>query len=264
MYVPQDTSATSHVRAYLTVYLASPIRPQSSPKTPQGTPHGSLLPLDPSCLSISNNNGGFAESGIAVPVTPTTTNQARRLVTPVHTFAQSRMEVDDYLLHHFSRVDEVGCGEFSAVYRVAYPKRASLGLGSSAHVPPGSPPPGRAYAVKKSRRPFQGNRDRDIKLKEVRILKSLGNAQHVLHYVNSWERSGHLYIQTEYCDEGSLQKFLSEIGRQGRLDDFRIWKIIQDLTLVCILRSQSSPKLWLTDKLAAGTEGNPRGRLHPP
>ncbi|SPN97284.1 related to protein kinase SWE1 [Cephalotrichum gorgonifer] len=209
----------------------SPIRLRDSP-TPM-TPRGGVLPLDPSRLSI--HHGASTDNQIAVPVTPTT-SQARRLITPVHSLARSRMEVDEYLLHKFARVDEVGQGEFSTVYRVAYAKqkRASVGLdfrSSASRTPPGSPPPGKAFAVKKSRRPFQGLRDREAKLKEVRILKALSNGNHVLHYINSWEIDNHLYIQTEYCDEGTLEKFLGDVGRQGRLDDFRIWKILHDLSL---------------------------------
>jgi mitosis inhibitor protein kinase SWE1 len=41
-----------------------------------------------------------------------------------------------------------------------------------------------------------------------------------------------LYIQTEYCEEGTLDRFLGHVGRGGRLDDFRIFKILQDLCLV--------------------------------
>lgn len=226
---------------------------RGSPKTPQE----GVLPLDPSRLSISN--GGSAENRISVPVTPTT-SQARRLVTPKHSFARSRMEVDAYLLHHFGKVDEVGHGEFSAVYRVAYPK-----TGSGSSIPRSSlstPPPGKAFAVKKSRRPFIGNDDRQKRLKEVRIIQSLRDAQHVVQYIDSWAIDGHLYIQTEYCDEGTLQSFLGKIGRQGRLDDFRIWKIIHDLSLVCRCLYPIPPLTWLTDGLALGNQGDPPSRVH--
>ncbi|MBE3046770.1 protein kinase [Candidatus Bathyarchaeota archaeon] len=157
------------------------------------------------------------------------------------------MEIDPYLLHEFCKVDEVGCGEFSAVYRVAYPK----GEGAETFVPRASlksPPPGKAFAVKKSRRPFLGNDDREKRLKEVQILQSLRDGQHIVRYIDSWAINDHLYIQTEYCDEGTLQAFLGKIGRQGRLDDFRIWKIVHDLALVSLLLSPLRHRLlthWL-------------------
>jgi mitosis inhibitor protein kinase SWE1 len=94
------------------------------------------------------------------------------------------------------------------------------------------------FAVKKSRHPFTGPKDRDVKLREVRILQALTHAEHVVRYIDSWEHSSHLYIQTEFCEEGTLDKFLGNVGRGGRLDDFRIFKMLQDLCLVSgLLRS---------------------------
>jgi mitosis inhibitor protein kinase SWE1 len=199
-----------------------------------------MLPPDPSRLFISGHVEGksFEEKkATAVPVTPTTGLRARRLVTPVNVHGAGRLDLDEYLCKRFARVDPVGKGEFSTVYRVAYPKHSTaLARNDSYESPrlavPGSPAPGTAFAVKKSRHPYHGARDRDLKLKEVRILSSLTAAHHVLRFISSWELNGHLYIQTEYCDEGTLDKFLGNIGRQGRLDDFRIWKILHDLSLV--------------------------------
>jgi mitosis inhibitor protein kinase SWE1 len=53
-----------------------------------------------------------------------------------------------------------------------------------------------------------------------------------VQYIDDWEHNFHLYIQTEFCEEGTLDKFLANIGQVGRLDDFRIYKILQDLCLV--------------------------------
>jgi len=63
------------------------------------------------------------------------------------------------------------------------------------------------------------------------VLKALGQSDHVVHLIDSWEDK-YLYIQTEYCEEGSLDIFLSQVGRKGRLDDFRIWKIMLELSMV--------------------------------
>jgi mitosis inhibitor protein kinase SWE1 len=49
--------------------------------------------------------------------------------------------------------------------------------------------------------------------------------------MDSWENNGHLYIQTEFCEEGSLDGFLAQAGLKARLDDFRIWKILLELSL---------------------------------
>jgi len=151
--------------------------------------------------------------------------------------ARNRIELDEFLLGKFSRVEPIGGGEFSTVFKVAYAKqhRSSIGadFGNSVQgTPQGNPPPGKAFAIKKVRRPFAGARDREIKLREVRILSSLRFAPHIIQLVDSWEVDGHLYMQTEFCDEGSLDVFLAKNGRDGRLDDFRIWKILEDVSLV--------------------------------
>jgi len=41
-----------------------------------------------------------------------------------------------------------------------------------------------------------------------------------------------LFIQTEFCENGSLDLFLREYGNIERLDEFRVWKILVELTLV--------------------------------
>lgn len=51
-------------------------------------------------------------------------------------------------------------------------------------------------------------------------------------FVDSWEEQGHLYIQTEFCEEGTLDVFLAQTGLKARLDDFRIWKILLELSVV--------------------------------
>ena len=91
--------------------------------------------------------------------------------------------------------------------------------------------PQRVFAVKKSKNAYAGAKDRQRKLKEVETLKALGHSDHVLSFVDSWEDKGHLYIQTEFCEENTLDVFLATVGHDGRLDDFRIWKILLELTL---------------------------------
>jgi len=118
-------------------------------------------------------------------------------------------------------------GEFSIVYRVSKPTAmAFVGKRQTA------PGPDQSWAVKKSKKPYQGLRDRESKLKEVQVLRELQGQQHILEYFDCWEANNHLYIQTEYCDNGSLSKFLAEAGFKARLDDFRIWKILLEVSMV--------------------------------
>lgn len=212
---------------------ASPVE-QRSPRTP--STHV-VLP-DASCLSISNPT---ESKSAATPVTPSgrdsfqsTTTQ---LMTPVNAGRGGNADVDDSLYSRFDKVEMVGKGEFSSVYRVVkagYSRASFLSVfsGTPTKNPRESPEPDRIYAVKKARRQFTGPKDRLSKLREVHALQALTHADHVVHYVDSWEFNQYLYIQTEYCDEGTLDKFLSNIGRKGRLDDFRIWKVIHDIGLV--------------------------------
>lgn len=196
-----------------------------------------MLPLDTSRLSLSQINEN-AESSMPPPVTPTTGRDFRSstsiFVTPVND-RTSDLDIDAILYSKFDKVEQVGKGEFSTVYRVT--KTSQNLFSGSLSLTPGrdvgqSPTRNQVYAVKKSRHAYNGPKDRDAKLREARILQSLSHAEHIVHYIDDWEHNFHLYIQTEYCEEGTLEKFLGNVGRGGRLDDFRIFKILQDLSLV--------------------------------
>jgi mitosis inhibitor protein kinase SWE1 len=226
------------------------------------TPQESMLPPDPSGLSISNSRDGQAvklgvsRASMPPPATPTTARDYfahmgdRRLsTTPISTFAPS--DIDLSLSSRFEKVEMIGSGEFSQVYRVTQIQTAlstpSIYLGPNgspiqSRTPP-TPMPERVFAVKKSRQPFQGTRDRQKKLQEVNVLKALGHSDHVIDLIDSWEEKQHLYIQTEFCEEGSMDIFLLKTGRKGRLDDFRIWKIMLELSQVCDSLLIQSPRL---------------------
>ena len=205
-----------------------------------------MLPPDPSGLSISNPRDGQAakpsvgSASMPPPATPTTgrdyfakVGNGRISTTPISGFAPA--EIDESLTSRFEKAEMIGTGEFSRVYRVTQrPISAtqSFYFGSAGSPLVGTPPtprPERVFAVKKSRQPYQGLRDRQRKLQEVNVLKSLGHSDHVVHFIDSWEEKNYLYIQTEFCEEGSLDLFLSQVGRKGRLDDFRVWKIMLEL-----------------------------------
>jgi mitosis inhibitor protein kinase SWE1 len=91
--------------------------------------------------------------------------------------------------------------------------------------------PEKVWAVKKSRHSYSGAKDRQRKIQEVDVLKTLGHSDHIVTFVDSWEEQGHLYIQTEFCEEGTLDVFLAQVGLKARLDDFRIWKMLLELAL---------------------------------
>jgi mitosis inhibitor protein kinase SWE1 len=225
----------------------SPVSPnhettqRSSPHTPQEH----LLPPDPSGLSISGHNerplfhrGTSSPSGL--PATPTGPRDYFRNFSnrqSLNLNAGDAADVDQCLVSKFERVELVGSGEFSQVFRVAAAPNTSpyhsLFSLSAPRSSSRSSLPERVFAVKKSRHAYSGAKDRQRKIHEVDVLKTLGHSDHVLSFVDSWEDQCHLYIQTEFCEEGSLDVFLAQVGVKARLDDFRIWKMLLELSLVC-------------------------------
>ena len=221
---------------------ASPINEFHEQKSPH-TPQESALPPDPSGLSISahgNQPASHERSSSTFkfpPATPTTprdyflpSGRRRSSITPAHSFPA--LDVDSSLTSRFDGVELVGTGEFSQVYRVTQKEQQSNVAHPIGRPPPKPSVPDRVWAVKKSRQPYGGSRDRKHKLNEVAILKALGRSDHTVQLFDHWELKNHLYIQTEFCDEGSLDVFLEQAGRKARLDDFRIWKIMLELSQV--------------------------------
>ncbi|KAI0394079.1 hypothetical protein F5Y17DRAFT_274018 [Xylariaceae sp. FL0594] len=216
---------------------------RTTPKTPQE----SVMQADAGRFSISHPSEGFLFPGangrgsILPPATPTTRHNAvahsldRRVITPVHGAAPHELDAD--LTRRFGKVEFVGRGEFSEVYKVVETATPITAPSSSffctpTHVSttPTSPPPGKVFAVKKLILHIQGEKDRALRLREVSALRAFQGCDHILQLVDSWEANNNLYIQTEFCEEGNLQEFLAEVGARGRLDDFRIWKIMLEIT----------------------------------
>ncbi|KAH9892297.1 hypothetical protein F4778DRAFT_772740 [Xylariomycetidae sp. FL2044] len=214
------------------------------------TPVEAVIPPDASRLSISNPSEGFLfpaseRRSIFAPATPTTKQDGlslfsdRRAVTPIH--GAPSQEVDGLLVARFGKVDFIGRGEFSQVYRVTKLEQPGSTIqrgffSTPTHHTPPSPSPNQVFAVKKLVLPILGDKDRALRFREVSALRALRNCDHVLQLIDSWEENNNLYIQTEYCEEGSLKEFLSVVGMKGKLDEFRIWKILFETSqgLQCI------------------------------
>lgn len=161
-------------------------------------------------------------------------------MTPSNGHAPS--DIDEALTLRFDKSELVGTGEFSQVFRVvkyARPSPFAASFSTPSRRTPRNGGEDQVYAVKKIRLPFHGMKDRESKFKEVEILTALRSCDNVVHLVDSWEYRFHLYIQTEYCEEGSLDKFLRGVGGAGRLDDFRVWKILLETTLVSLIPNPS-------------------------
>ncbi|XP_013206005.1 wee1-like protein kinase 2 [Microtus ochrogaster] len=96
----------------------------------------------------------------------------------------------------FLEVEKIGVGEFGTVYKCI--KRLD----------------GCLYAIKRSSKPFSGLSN-GLDLQEVYALAVLGHHPHVVRYYSSWTEDGHLVIQNEYCNGGSLQAVITENAKSG-------------------------------------------------
>lgn len=231
------------------------------------TPKDNIVPPDPSSLSISGRANNASKT--ISPATPSPMKDffaassssnvgfgSSPLTHSVQSIDGKTIQVSDDFVQRFSEVKHIGSGEFSEVYQVveregdghrrhpfidsldppltpqlATPSRSSA-FGSSPLRATGPVP--KMYAVKKSKSAVLSTHGRARRMEEVDILRELGENDHVIKFVESWEENGHLYIQTEYCENGGLDKFLSQHGHKGRLDEFRVWKVLVELCLVSL------------------------------
>lgn len=218
-------------------------RPDRMDRVSPHTPLDTFFPPDPSRLTISGRAerpGARPESGNSgiIPATPTGPreyfpNFSNR--PSLNLASADTSNVDSSLTSRFEKVDLIGSGEFSQVYRVSQPPEVSpyhkIYSVSASRPPSRGSLPEKVWAVKRSRYQYTGARDRQRKIHEVDVLKTLGHSDHIVTFVDSWEEQGHLYIQTEFCEEGTLDVFLAQVGLKARLDDFRIWKILLELSM---------------------------------
>lgn len=202
----------------------------SSPGSPRMD--SSFQPTEQNKLSIAGNRRGSMNFNSSIstfpPATPTTPRDhsvffaENKGAIPI---GLTKNDVDEAISSRFLEVKELDGseGEFSKVYRVSHPVEGTT---------PGSPVGSQVWVVKKSKKAYTGKGDRERKLREVEILYALRGNEHVLHVNDHWEANSHLYIQSEYCEGGNLRRFLDTVGYSSRLDDFRIWKILLELSQV--------------------------------
>ena len=143
-----------------------------------------------------------------------------------------RSEHDEFLQRslerRFRNVERLGSGEFNEVFSVEAPAPTPTALTG----PPSSTPPVMVkYAVKASKTVSATARTRSRRDEEAAILAAIGKHEHIVELVGSWEDNGHLFIQMEYCENGSLDVFLQEYGQRSRLEEFRVWKVLTELAL---------------------------------
>ncbi|KAK8227366.1 hypothetical protein HDK90DRAFT_57528 [Phyllosticta capitalensis] len=236
--VDEHTSPSPVVDVAKNTYFSAVPTPSLDRTTSPHTPNGSYTPPDASRLSISGQanrkslfNSSTSTQGSFPPATPTASRDqlfqfgnGHPGVTPITGLTKN--DVDTSLTARFESVKLLtGDGEFSKVFLVSQP------VDEASKQPQMSPSLNKGWIVKKSKKPYTGIKDRERKMREVEILSALRGSEHIIEFTNYWEAENHLYIQTEYCENGNLKRFLSETGDKARLDDFRIWKILLELSL---------------------------------
>ena len=95
--------------------------------------------------------------------------------------------ISRYLME-FDQLETIGAGRFSLVYKVR--KRLD----------------GWVYAVKRSRHSLETEGEREASMREVFALAALQGCPQLVRYLGAWMEERHLYIQTEFCPGGSLER----------------------------------------------------------
>lgn len=213
----------------------------SSPSTPMGV-HSEMpkltLPLQDENNVIECAEENHEMEDVETPRTPAKGKSQGEIAIPSSAIAMGNQNdaIDVGLSERFADVELIGKGEFSVVY-AASEKSSIEGIEPL------------RYAIKRTKSPLIGSKARARSTEEVEILRNLTDTdnegrEYIINLIEAWEYRGHMYIMTEYCENGNLDSFLSERGNVSRLDEWRVWKILVEITLVSL--RISSIELLLT------------------
>ncbi|GAA5885725.1 hypothetical protein JCM5296_000126 [Sporobolomyces johnsonii] len=181
--------------------------------TPHGAPRASFPLSDLDRRQHMLAGAAAAHTGVGRPQYKT-----RHSSSTVLSLRQQELSQPSWFETNFALLRPLGNGEFSDAWEVADHSRE-----------------GQVFAVKRTKNPFLGPKDRLRRLEEVDILRLFSTEEdrspHLISLVDAWEQAGHLYIQTELCPAGNLAYWLEEFGREHeQLDEARVWKILAELT----------------------------------
>ena len=177
--------------------------------------HRESRPLSLSSAIVTNTTSAETHSISSTDSSPL--NSKRRLISSNKLSANP----DSHLFEKFTNVHSIGKGQFSTVYQVTFAQT------------------NKKYAIK-AIKPNKYNSLKRILL-EIKILNEVTNQitmdqegkEYIIDYISSWKFQNSYYIMTELCENGNLDGFLQEqvIAKKKRLEDWRIWKIIVELSL---------------------------------
>ncbi|KAK9237875.1 kinase-like domain-containing protein [Lipomyces kononenkoae] len=182
-----------------------------SPTVSQAWNIPTTKPVDSQFPTVSPVAGSLSD--LKTPTTP-----AKPAIGYYDPLLTPSSNLDTLLLNKFQDVSSIGAGEFSTVYLVTEREK-----------------PHNKYAVKRTKTPLAGQKSLVRRLEEVAILKDLSSRtqdddrEYIINFIDSWEFQGHLYIMTEYCENGNLDVFLAEYGSLSKLDEWRVWKILVEI-----------------------------------
>ncbi|PNF42335.1 hypothetical protein B7P43_G03678 [Cryptotermes secundus] len=114
-----------------------------------------------------------------------------------------------YFRQKFDDVHQIGEGSFGEVFRARYKET------------------GLYYAVKRSKERFRSDKDRRLKLEEVRKHEMIPKHDNCVEFVGAWEEDDYLYIQLELC-RTSLEEY-TEVNHDITQD--MLWDILLDVLL---------------------------------
>ncbi|KAJ1735981.1 mitosis inhibitor protein kinase swe1 [Coemansia biformis] len=125
----------------------------------------------------------------------------------------------DYYAHQFEVLGRAGAGNFASVFSVRCVDD------------------GRTHAIKKTRQPFAGRAERARRLREAEILWALPRRAALVRLEDAWEQFGHLYLQFELCEGGSLAECLDRRAQlpAERVPEARAWAVLAHAALALAL-----------------------------
>ncbi|KAJ2359492.1 mitosis inhibitor protein kinase swe1 [Coemansia sp. RSA 2618] len=115
---------------------------------------------------------------------------ARPFLAPGDEFRVDGLGYLDYFAHQFEVLGRAGEGDFATVSSVR------------------SLDDGQLYAVKRTRRPYAGRAERARRLREPELLWAVPASASIVRLFSAWEQFGHLFLQFELCERGSLAGYL--------------------------------------------------------